>query len=308
MATKTYPLKKSAAGRKPTAPAPKVGPQFVGETLPEDAAKEAQHNQQIAKVGELLPAGFHYVQDEMVDKAARHLRNGAIEWLEMGRCLLIIKEHEAHGAFKSIVEERLQLEYRGAARAMQAAARYLGGSLDTAKVTTLSLLPQSKMLELLVLDDDELEALTEGGSVADLNLDKIERMSVRELRKELHKSKEKAEVDGERAGKREQEISELTAQLSEARRAIKVAKPDELGKQMLLELAGHVLDARQAISRCITAVDQILVHGSDNGAEYSDEVALRSTELANAAIEFLSSLRIAGIDGPADHTVKILGD
>lgn len=298
---------KKKPGRKPTAAMTRVGPQYVGKTPAADAKREAALNTRLAKAGDLLPANVAYEQEAMFVKAEGHLHRGALEWLELGRCLVLIKEHEPHGTFMRFVEERLQMGARSARQAMQAAIRFLGPTLDSSKWQTSAVLGQAKLVELLVLDDDELDALSEGGTVADLTLDKVERMSVRELRKELRKSKEKAEVDGERAGKREQEISDLTAQLSEARRTLKLAKPDTVYPQMLIEMTALVIELRAGLRRCMEAVTQIAEYGERHQIDYRNDLTVRATEAADVLIELLSSLRVMGIDGPADHTVDVLG-
>lgn len=48
---------------------------------------------------------------------------------------------------------------------------------------------QTKLLELVTLDEDEIQVIDQGGSIGELSLDTIETMSVRELKDELRKIK-----------------------------------------------------------------------------------------------------------------------
>ncbi|MFU4942462.1 DUF3102 domain-containing protein, partial [Pseudomonas aeruginosa] len=98
--------------------------------------------------------------------------------------LIVLKEHEPHGEFTQIVTEQLGLAERTARQMMQAAIKYLSPALES-KRQTFAVLGKSKLFELLAEDDDDLVALADGGTVAGLDLDDIERMSCRELRKAL---------------------------------------------------------------------------------------------------------------------------
>jgi hypothetical protein len=136
--------------------------------------------------------------------------------LEMGKCLIRIKAHEAHGRFMQVLETA-GMTYRSAAYAMAAARRF-------ANVPTLAHLESSKMIALTVLDDDEIDTLEKGGNIAGMTLDDIERMSVRELRENLRKEREKVKTEKEGRKKdretqdaaiaqKEMKINELDQQL-----------------------------------------------------------------------------------------------
>ena len=101
--------------------------------------------------------------------------------LELGKRLVLLKEASLHGEFGPRLE-LLGIETRTAQRFMAAAARF-------SKAVTSPLLKvansQSKLLELLVLDDTELAELAEGGTVRGMAADQIASMGVRELRSAL---------------------------------------------------------------------------------------------------------------------------
>lgn len=54
----------------------------------------------------------------------------------------------------------------------------------------MSLLGKAKLFELVAEDDDDLAELADGGTVAGLTLDDVDRMSVRELRQALREARE----------------------------------------------------------------------------------------------------------------------
>ncbi|NOT66697.1 MAG: DUF3102 domain-containing protein [Methylotenera sp.] len=101
--------------------------------------------------------------------------------LEMGKRLLVLRELTPHGEFESRVE-LLNISVR-------TAQKFMASTLKFSKANTYSLLSaaggQSKLLELLVLDDGEIAELANGETVRGISLDSIEKMSVRELKAAL---------------------------------------------------------------------------------------------------------------------------
>ena len=101
--------------------------------------------------------------------------------LELGKRLILLKEMTPHGEFKQRTD-MLNINERAARRFMSAALKF-------SKTDNLSVLKaagnQAKLLELLVLDDEEITELSNGGSVNDITLDDIDRMTATELRKKL---------------------------------------------------------------------------------------------------------------------------
>ncbi len=72
---------------------------------------------------------------------------------------------------------------------MQASTKYLSPALKP-NVPTLAHLGKAKLFELMTEDDEELAELADGGTVAGLTLDDVDRMSVRELRRALREARE----------------------------------------------------------------------------------------------------------------------
>lgn len=99
--------------------------------------------------------------------------------LELGKRLLLLKEQTPHGEFLSRVE-LLGFDKSVARKLMVATLKF-------AKMETSPLLKvvnsQSKLLELIVLDDDDIDVIEQGGSIGEVSLDSIDTMSVRDLKK-----------------------------------------------------------------------------------------------------------------------------
>ncbi|MDR2092294.1 MAG: hypothetical protein LBP58_03105 [Azoarcus sp.] len=133
------------------------------------------------RVGYQLPADS--TNPDLIQRdIAANMRRSVDAVLEIGRGLVVLKQVCAHGSFSSRLQA-LGIEPRLAQRFMQSAMKFSNAS------TSSHLLPaigsQSKLFELLVLDDGEIEELAETGQTGNLQLDKIDCMSVSELRKTL---------------------------------------------------------------------------------------------------------------------------
>jgi hypothetical protein len=134
----------------------------------------------------------------------------------MGKRLIRVKAHEGHGKFLESLG-RLGMAERSAQYAMVAARKF-------SNTPTLAYLESSKMKALTVLEEDEIDTLEKGGNIAGMTLDDIERMSVRELRDNLRKERERVKSE-KSARKRDRAIQEAAI-------AQKEMKINELDQQL----------------------------------------------------------------------------
>lgn len=95
----------------------------------------------------------------------------------------------------------------------QAALKYLSPTLE-AKVKSISHLGRTKLYELMLEDDDDLVALTEGGTIAGLRLDEIDRMSVRELKAALRTDEAALKGSQQLLAEKEKQLQQLSQQLA----------------------------------------------------------------------------------------------
>lgn len=126
--------------------------------------------------------GLPYERERIVHEARFYMAQSAESMLEAGKRLIILKENEPHGDFTNILENDLGLAPQVARRMMQASVKFLGNGDEQPKRSALSVLGKTKLYELMVLDDEELDALADGGTVAGATLDDIDRMTSRELK------------------------------------------------------------------------------------------------------------------------------
>ncbi|MBG6240421.1 MAG: DUF3102 domain-containing protein [Candidatus Symbiopectobacterium sp. Clec_Harlan] len=166
----------------------------------------AEHQQAIMdKYGEGLP----YQRERIVHEARFYMAQSAEAMLEAGKRLIIIKENEPHGEFTNIVTTRLGLNERTAQLMMKASLKYLSPTLE-GKTKSISVLGKTKLFELMTEDDEDLVALAEGGTIAGLTLDDVDRMSVRELKAKLRETRDSLEASRRLANEKDQKINELS--------------------------------------------------------------------------------------------------
>lgn len=111
-------------------------------------------------------------------------RRTAEACLELGKRLLFLKELTPPGDFMSRVES-LGIHRRMGQRFMSAALKF---SKSDKKSLLNAAGTQTKLLELVTLEDEELEILNEGGSVRGITLDTVAQMGMSELRTKLREA------------------------------------------------------------------------------------------------------------------------
>lgn len=235
-------------GRKARDPL-EITPDSALDTGALDAARHqlAERMQVVlAQFGDGLP----YDQERVIHEAQFYMAQSAEAMLQVGRRLVVLKEHTPHGDFQNIVEQRLGLATQTARKMMQAAIKFSNPALS--KRSTSSVLieaagSKSKLFELMLLDDEQLEELNEGGTVAGLDLDDVERMSVSELRRALREAKENYKAQGEVLADKNAKIDRVAADMRKLKRKVAETPPDEIGRQLLQEVSGYAFAAEAAV-------------------------------------------------------------
>ncbi len=200
--------------------------------------------------------GQPYERDRIVHEARFYMAQSAEAMLEAGKRLIILKENEPHGDFVGIVEEQLGLHVRAAQRMMKASLKYLSPKLEP-KATTLSLLGKAKLFELVAEDDEDLAELADGGTVAGLTLDDVDRMSVRELRQALREARETHAAQQQVLAGKDEKINELATKLEKKSR-LQPPPPDEELKKLRAEVTALAVEAESAIAVRLSSVFETL--------------------------------------------------
>ena len=273
-----------------------------------------------AQLGYQLPANC--TDPDLIQRdIATNMRRTVESMIEVGRGLLVLKEACPHGEFQKRLDV-LGFEQRAARRYMQVVAKFAKRATSTVLLEAAD--TQSKLLEMLVLDDEQIEELELTGQTGELKLDDIATMSVKELRAALRESREKiADKDRVLAGKNTK-IDELDQQLNRARKQIHLPPWDERVAPFQKEITERqsVLDA--AIAKhleAIKALDAWMTGEITNAPDYDPETpvalppAIRAVVLhldeavsrtATLAAEMQRELRLrfgADIDDARQHVL-----
>jgi len=253
MTTKEAPAK----GRKKIAAAEPVGPQFSGTTPPDMAEQEAEaralvvrHEENAQALAEQLGYEGSLSVGALEDGIRFYQRRSVEACLELGKRLLILKELTPHGEFKARVE-LLGIEESMARRFMTATLKF-GNRASTHVLQAAS--TQTKLLELLVLDDGEIEALEAGESARGLTLDEIDTMSVKELRAALREAKEEGEAKERILADKNGKLDELTAKLEKKGHKKADPWPDEIAG-LKDDLHGLMQVIDEALGKVLTVID-----------------------------------------------------
>ena len=129
-----------------------------------------------------------YDYQRTVEEIKFYQEQASVSFIEMGKRLLRIKAHEPHGQFMKALEE-LGINDRTARSFMLATRKFHN------KWQSPAILGVEKLRILSVLDDEEIKELENEKEIFGLTFDDIDRMSTRELRKNLREAREKAKHD-----------------------------------------------------------------------------------------------------------------
>ena len=158
--------------------------------------------------------------------------------------------------------DRLQglgVHERVARRLMTLAAKF--AKTDSKSVLIAAAGSQSKLLELAILDDDDLDLIALGGTVKGLSLDSIDAMSARELREKLRDAEAELKVSQAAREKQRTRIDKLQA----AQVRFAGLPPDDVLASMQDEAMSIMREARGAIDgRLRQAVRAIQNHGTES--------------------------------------------
>ncbi|QDL55318.1 hypothetical protein [Rhodoferax aquaticus] len=157
--------------------------------------------------------------------------------LELGKRLVLLKEASLYGEFQNRLE-LLGIDDRAARRFMAAATRF--SKRVTSPVLKIAQ-SQSKLLELLVLDDEEMAELAEGGTVRGMSADAVASMGVRELRASLREHMAEKDATDKLLAAKDAKINKLT-------RHIAKATPDDVLAELHQEAAALLRNAQGAVA------------------------------------------------------------
>lgn len=204
--------------KKATPATPAIEAEGVNVEAVNKAVADADANtKRLSVIDAQFSDNLPYDKVRIENEARFFLTESAGALLEAGKRLILLKEHEAHGEFTAALE-RIGIAPRAARKMMQAALKFSGKP-------QIAALGRSKILELMAEDDEALEALEEGGTIAGLAIDELDRMSVSELKDALRKARDKnqhdAEVHEKLVAQKDRKINELHKKVHEREKRTK---------------------------------------------------------------------------------------
>lgn len=211
---------------------------------------------------------------------AANMRRSVEACLEVGRGLRVLKEACEHGSFIARLDV-LGIDRKVAAKFMQSAAKF--SNVATSRHLLEAAGSQSKLFEMLVLDDEQIEELELTGQTGELSLDDVATMSVKELRAALRESR--AEHDATKAvmSKKQARID----QLERAQERIAKMPADEDLEKLQQEATTHLLAAQGAIrGQLRAALIALQNHQEDNSTFMAGMVGQLMADLTLLRDEF----------------------
>lgn len=245
-----------------------------------------------AVIAEQFGDGLPYDRTRVVNEARFYMAQSAEALLEAGKRLILLKENEPHGEFEGVVREQLGLPARTAQRMMVASLKYLSPALQ-AKAPALALLGKTKLFELMTEGDEELAALAEGGTVAGMTLDDIDRMTSRELKMALREARGNAEAQSRLLADKNSKIDEMAARLATRKTHVKTPPPDVEGEAMRKEASAFAFEAESVVRGKLRAAFQALTeHTEKHGMPHDDFMAGLLGQMALAVRQLRSEFGV----------------
>ncbi|MDZ7888950.1 MAG: hypothetical protein U5M72_06790 [Pseudomonas sp.] len=198
---------------------------------------------------------------------AANMRRSVEACLEVGRGLQVLKVACEYGSFIDRLD-MLGIDRTVAFRFMTAAAKF--SVLPSSSALTKAIGSQSKLIEMLVLDDGELQELELTGQTGELSLDDVATMSVKELRKALRDARETSKA-------KERVMADITAKNNELATAlarkplIEITPLDEQLQKLRLEATAKATAAEAAIAGALyPAIHLLMQHEGSEQRIFAD--------------------------------------
>lgn len=206
------------------------------------ALAQQQHEHAVravaSQLGYQLPADC--TDPDLIQRdISANMRRSVEACLEVGRGLAVLKAACQHGQFVARLEV-LGIETRVAQRFMASAAKFSNAASTPLLKAAGS---QTKLFEMLILDNEQIEELEQTGQTGDLKLDDIATMSVKELRAALRETREEKTAVEKVLSDKNAAMDKLRAQV----KRIEKLPPDETLANLQREATSITNDALGAI-------------------------------------------------------------
>lgn len=240
--------------------------EILGHTVGTAANEIALHSMAIM---EKFANGETYNEAIWIERGRHAVRQTLEGMFELGRALIVIKEHTPHGRFAEITEQEFGIHKREAQRLMNATLRFLDPKMQKA-LPKLMDLGKSKLLELLVEGDDTLLELAEGGDINGHDLDDVDRMTVKELRVALRENREQLAAKDKVLGDKNAKIDELAEKLEKSKKKsmVKEPEPADVANELHMMVGTKEVAIRSQVVQLGELFEQMAAHETAHGLSH----------------------------------------
>lgn len=239
--------------------------EVLGHTVDASATEMALHSEYIMTK---FANGEAYNEAIWIERGRHAVRQTLEGMFELGRALIVIKEHTPHGKFREIAEHEFGLHTREVTRLMNATLRFIDPKMQKIQPKLMEL-GKSKLLELLVEDDDTLLELAEGGDINGHDLDDVDRMTVKELRVALRENREQLAAKDKVLGDKNAKIDELAEKLEKSKkRGVKEPEPADVANELHMAVGTKEIAIRSQVVQLGELFEQMAAHETAYGLSH----------------------------------------
>lgn len=249
--------------------------------------------------------GETYSEERWVERARQAVRQTMEGMFELGRALIILKEHTEHGRFMEIVKSQFGLGIAETSRLMSATRRFATPQMQKAAPKLMDL-GKSKLLELLVEEDVTLVGLAEGEEVNGMTFDDVDRMTVRELRVALRESRENLAAKDEVMKTKTAKIDELAEKLAKKQTVVREPKAEDVGSELAMQLTSLEVGIRSQVSRLKDLFDQLNAHSEAHGISHQAKMVGTLNQIILDCEQLRESYALP-TEAPTDNVPEWLG-
>jgi hypothetical protein len=262
-------------------------------TINEGVVLDAQHDTTVraiaAQIGYQLPADC--TDPDLIQRdISANMRRSVEACLEVGRGLAVLKAACGHGNFIARLDV-LGIEPRVAQKFTQVAIKL--SNTPTSAHLMKAIGNQSKLFEMMVLDDEQLEELELTGQTGELHLDDIATMSVKELRAALRDTRANLGTRDDQIAAKNRKIDELDGQINKGKKRIQTADADVEAKQLREEVHLFAFEAEATILGKLTpGFEALAAHAEANDCAHEEFMAGCLCQIERALLSLRSRFNV----------------
>ncbi|MGP8484690.1 hypothetical protein ACT2FY_01575 [Paraburkholderia fungorum] len=173
---------------------------------------------------------------------------------------------------------------------MHAAAKFSNRSTSTDLTRAIG--NQSRLFEMLILDDEQIEELTLTGQTGELRLDDVAGMSIRELRAAVRELRADKEAQDEVLSSTRERLTELEIKVGKRKKTLPPPEPDQIAAEFVA--TAHEAEATACAwieGHLRQAIEALLEHDEQHGSDHRSVLSGFVTRIEDATDALPSNTR-----------------